>query len=258
MHFQVKGQGQGYDAADDILNASKVSDEIYNKILPSLKEEALKQGTIFGQFFKPEEFADEMLKGLNPNDKNTWEEVLGYYNLKDFSGDIVDLKKEIAETVRTSSAQDIREQIKFLNEKKEKPTQKLLGVTYIQREEDYKPVSSGEETELYKTFQSAGFKGTEDEFYENFFPDVDRSEQVALTKAGTGQSFKAAGLDFSDPFKSFASVEGLFGEDNETTKQETPTKSSYFRIDEDEDLPAKSKAGQGFLDEFTSLFKGLS
>jgi hypothetical protein len=29
MHFQVKGQGKGYDPADDILNASKVSDYIY-------------------------------------------------------------------------------------------------------------------------------------------------------------------------------------------------------------------------------------
>ncbi len=256
MHFQVKGQGQGYDAADDILNASKVSDEIYSKILPALKEEALKQGTIFGQFIKSEEFADEMLKGLNPNDKTTWDQVLDRYKLKDFSGDITDLKKEITETIRTSSAQDIREQIKFLNERKEKPTQELLGVTYIQREEDYKPVeSTGEETALYKTFQSAGFQGTEDEFYENFFPDLDRSEQVALTKAGTSQSFKATGLDYSDPFASLGTIENFFGEDKTTTQ--TPTKSSYFTIDEDEDLPAKSKAGQGFLDEFTSLFKGF-
>jgi hypothetical protein len=42
MHFQVKGQGKGYDPADDILNASKVSDYIYTQILPALKEEALK------------------------------------------------------------------------------------------------------------------------------------------------------------------------------------------------------------------------
>jgi hypothetical protein len=264
MHFQVKGQGQGYDAADDILNASKVSDEIYSKILPALKEEALKQGTIFGQFLKPEEFADEMLKGLNPNDKTTWEDVLSHYNLKDFSGDITDLKKQITETLRTSSAQDIRDQIKFLNEKKEKPTQQLLGVTYIQREEDYKPVkSTGEETQLYKTFQSAGFQGTEDEFYENFFPDLDRSEQAALTKAGTSQSFKATGLDYSDPFASLGTIENFFGEDetktgSTKTTTQAPTKSSYFTISEDEDLPAKSKAGQGFLDEFTSLFKGLS
>jgi hypothetical protein len=257
MHFQVKGQGSGYDAADDILNATKVRDEIYNTILPALKEEALAQGTIFGQFIKPEEFADEMLKGLNPDDKKTWDEVLSKYGLTEFAGDINQLKDYITEALRTGSAQEIREQIKYLNEKKEKPTQEILGVTYIQREGDYKPVEkTGEETELYKVFQSAGFQGTEDEFYENFFPDLDRSEQAALTKAGTNQALKTTGLDFSDPFASLGTIESFFGEDNQ--KEETSTKSSYFTIDEDENLPTKSKAGQGFLDEFTSLFKGLS
>ena len=256
MHFQVKGQGSGYDAADDILNATKVRDEIYNTILPALKEEALAQGTIFGQFLKPEEFADEMLKGLNPDDKKTWDEVLSKYGLTEFAGDINQLKDYITEALRTGSAQEIREQIKYLNEKKEKPTQEILGVTYIQREGDYKPVEkTGEETELYKVFQSAGFQGTEDEFYENFFPDLDRSEQAALTKAGTNQALKTTGLDFSDPFASLGTIESFFGEADQ--KEETPTKSSYFTIDEDENLPTKSKAGQGFLDEFTSLFKGF-
>ncbi len=256
MHFQVKGQGRGYDAADDILNASKVSDEIYTRILPALKEEALAQGTIFGQFIKPDEFADEMLKGLNPDDKKTWDEVLGKYGLTEFAGDINQLKEYITEAVRTGSAQEIREQIKYLNEKKEKPTQEILGVTYIQREEDYKPAeSTGEETELYKIFQSAGFQGTEDEFYTDFFPDLDRSEQVALTKAGTNEALKTTGLDFSDPFASLGTIESFFGEADDEEK--VPTKSSYFTIDEDKDLPTKSKAGQGFLDEFTSLFKGF-
>ena len=256
MHFQVKGQGQGYDPADDILNASKVSDYIYNQILPALNEEALAQGTVFGQFLRPEEFADEMLKGLNPEDKQTWYEVLEKYGLESFGGTIEELKNYITEAVRTGSAQEIREQIKYLNEKREKPTQEVLGVSYIQREEDYKPKDTIEgQTELYKTFQSAGFQGTEDEFYENFFPDLDRSEQAALTKAGTNEALKTTGLDFSDPFASLGTIESFFGEGE---KEEEPTRSSYFTIDEDEELPTKSKAGQGFLDEFTSMFKGFS
>jgi hypothetical protein len=256
MHFQVKGQGQGYDPADDILNASKVSDYIYNQILPTLNEEALAQGTVFGQFLRPEEFADEMLKGLNPEDKQTWDEVLEKYGLESFGGTIEELKNYITEAVRTGSAQEIREQIKYLNEKREKPTQEILGVSYIQREEDYKPKDTIEgQTELYKTFQSAGFQGTEDEFYENFFPDLDRSEQAALTKAGTNEALKTTGLDFSGPFASLGTIESFFGEGEE---EEEPTRSSYFTIDEDEELPTKSKAGQGFLNEFTSMFKGLS
>ncbi len=257
MHFQVKGQGQGYDPADDILNASKVSDYVYNQILPALNKEALDQGTIFGQFLKPEEFADEMLKGLNPEDKKTWDEVLKKYGLENFGGTLEELKNYITETVRTGSAQQIREQIKYLNEKRKKPTQETLGVTYIQREEDYKPKDTVEgQTELYKTFQSAGFQGTEDEFYENFFPDLDRSEQAALTKAGTNEALKTTGFDFSDPLASLGTIESFFGEGEE--EEEESTKSSYFTIDEDEKLPTKSKAGQGFLNEFTSMFKGLS
>jgi hypothetical protein len=252
MHFQVKGQGRGYDAADDILNAGKVSDYIYNQILPALKDEALKQGTIFGQFIKPSEFADEMLKGVDPNNKKSWDEVLDQFGLKDFSGTINDLKQYIAETLQTGSAQKIREQIKYLNEKREKPTQQNLGVTYIQRDEDYKPTEKlSSDTELYKVFQSAGFQGTEDEFYNNFFPDIDRSEQEFLTKAGKNETLKTTGLNLSDPFASLGTLQNFFGEDDTYE-----TKNKYLTINEDEDsfLP-KTKSGQGFLDEFTSLFK---
>ena len=150
MHFEVKGQGRGYDAAEDILNAGKVSDQIYNNILPALKEEALKQGTVFGLFTTPEEFADKMLKGLDPNDKTQWQEVLKRYGLTDFKGNLEELKQYITDTLRTGSAQKIREEIKYLNERREEPTQAKLGITYIQRPEDYKTTSTAGETELYK------------------------------------------------------------------------------------------------------------
>ena len=156
VHFQVKGQGQGYDAAKDILTAGGVQDEIYNNILPALKEEALKQGSVFGQFITPEEFADEMLRGLDPADKSTWEEVLQRYGLTDFKGTVDELKEYTVGTLRTGSAQEIREQIKYLNEKRQRPTQAVLGLTYIERPEDYKDEMATPQTELYKVFQSAG------------------------------------------------------------------------------------------------------
>jgi hypothetical protein len=262
MHFQVKGQGKGYDPADDILNASKVSDYIYTQILPALKEEALKSGTVFGQFITPEEFADEMLRGLDPNDKTTWDEVLKRYGLENFKGDIAELKEYVKETLRTGSAQEIRENIKYLNEKRQKPTQEKLGITYIERPEDYKEGDVKGETQLYKTFQSAGFKGTEDEFYDKFFPDLDRSDQALLTKAGKNQELTTTGLDFTDPFASLGTVESFFGDDEPdiTTDKPEPTTNSYFRIamGEDEDEPlTKSKSGASILGEFTSMFKGL-
>jgi hypothetical protein len=262
MHFQVKGQGKGYDPADDILNASKVSDYIYTQILPALKEEALKSGSVFGQFITPDEFADEMLRGLDPNDKTTWDEVLKRYGMDNFKGSIDELKDYVKETLRTGSAQEIRENIKYLNEKRQKPTQETLGVTYIERAEDYKNEEIKGETELYKTFQSAGFKGTEDEFYNDFFPDMDRSEQVLLTKSGKDESLKTSGLDFTDPFASLGTIESFFDADEpeETTDKPEPKTNSYFRIamGEDEDEPTtKSKSGSAILGEFTSMFKGL-
>ena len=262
MHFQVKGQGKGYDPADDILNASKVSDYIYTQILPALKEEALKSGTVFGQFITPDEFADSMLEGLDPNDKKTWDEVLKRYGMDDFKGDITDLKEYVKETLRTGSAQEIRENIKYLNEKRQKPTQEKLGVTYIERPEDYKDQEIKGETELYKTFQSAGFKGTEDEFYNDFFPDMDRGEQVLLTKSGKNEALKTTGLDFKDPFASLGTIEGFFDVDEPktTTDKPEPKTNSYFRIamGEDEEEPlTKSKSGSSILGEFTSMFKGL-
>ena len=262
MHFQVKGQGKGYDPADDILNASKVSDYIYTQILPALKEEALKSGTVFGQFITPEEFADEMLQGLDPDDKTTWDEILKRYGLESFKGTLEELKEYVKETLRTGSAQEIRENIKYLNEKRQKPTQEKLGITYIERPEDYKKEDVKGETELYKTFQSAGFKGTEDEFYDKFFPDTDRSEQVLLTKSGKNEALKTTGLDLSDPYASLGTIESFFDSDEsvKTENKPEPKTNSYFRItvDEDEDeSTTKSKSGASILGEFTSMFKGL-
>ena len=271
MHFQVKGQGKGYDPAEDILTAGKVQDEIFNNILPAIKAEALKQGTVFGQFVTPEEFTDELLRGLDPNDKSGWSEILQRYGLTEFKGTIEELKEYIKETLRTGSAQEIREQLKYLNEKRQKPTQQVLGLSYIERPEDFKDTQPKSQTELYKTFQSAGFQGTEDEFYNNFFPDVDRSEQALLTKAGSNQPLKTTGLDFTDPFASLGTVESFFNDEatkyiskpektttGSSTKTSTNDASSFFSLGSDEeDTEYKSVTGQKILGEFTSLFKGL-
>jgi hypothetical protein len=263
MHFEVKGQGKGYDAADDILNAGKVQDEIYGNILPALKDEVAKQGTVFGLFVTPEEFADELLKGLNPEDTDNWNEVLKRYGLTDFKGTVEELKEYIAETLRTGAAQDIRSQIKYLNEKRKQPTQEVLGLTYIERPEDFKNKQASPDTELYKVFQSAGFQGTEDDFYTKFFPDVDRSEQQLLTKAGGNEALKLTQLNFKDPFASLGTIESFFAEDEapestRNTSGDEDTDSNFFSLGSDkEDEDYKSATGQKILGEFTSIFKGL-
>jgi hypothetical protein len=266
MHFEVKGQGLGFDPAEDIVNAGKVKDFIYDTVLPVMEEEALKGDPVFGQFITPEEFADEMLRGLDPAETpDEWKEILQRYGLQDFAGNIEELKEYIIETLRTGSAQEIREEIKYLNEKRQRPTQEILGVTYIERPEDYKDEMSKPTTQLYATFQQAGYQGTEDEFYENFFPDLDRSEMVTLTKAGKDEALEAYGLDLSDPFASLGTIESFFpdyqAEAEKEAKEESPAEkfTSYFKIgiDDEEEEDYMSDEGQKFLGEFTSMFKGL-
>jgi hypothetical protein len=278
LHFQLIGsrpkdennlsEGTKYDGAEDIINTGKVRDEIFNNILPALKTGALQEGSVFGQFFTPEEFADEVLRGLDPNDKTTWDEVLKRYGLDSFKGTIDELKEYIKETLRTGSAQTVRENIKYLNEKRERPTQEKLGITYIERPEDFKNETSKSTTQLFSVFQSAGYQGTEDEFYTNFFPDVDRSEQALLTKAGKGSALETFNLDLSDPFASLGTIDTFFDEakvptTKKTTSSSTPSssKTSFFNLgleeEEEDDTDYKSNTGQKILGEFTSMFKGL-
>jgi len=263
IHFQTKGQGKGYDAAEDIVNPDKIKDMIYNEILPALNVKGTKQTSIFGPFTTPEEFSDEILKGLNPENKADWDGVLKRFGLTDFKGTIDDLKQYIQETLRTGSGQMIRENIKYLNEKREEPTQEKLGITYIQREEDYKNKAITSDTALFKTFQNAGYKGTEDDFYKTFFPDVDRSEQAFLTKAGKGDTFKMDAFDLSDPMAALGTVESFLSADEKPDKiereEKTKPSSTFFAIglddEEEEDEDYKSKTGSDILGQFTSFFK---
>ena len=265
MHFQVKGQGLGYDPAEDTLSASKVTNEIYNNILPALKAEALKQGTIFGQFITPDEFADQALAGIDLTDKASWSEALKEFGLDNFSGTIDDLREYIKETLQSGTATEIRAQIKKLNEKNKTPTQKELGLTYIERSTDFTNQAIKPETELYKTFQSAGFKGTEDEFYTKFFPDLDRSEQTLLTKAGSNDALSMKSFNFNDPFASLGKLESFFSDDTEksssskTDETDSTDSDSYFKLGlaDEEDGYQKSKSGDQILGEFTSMFKGF-
>ena len=274
VHYAVKGKVyrnadgelKPFDGAEDVMNYTKVKNYIYENVLPKLKDEALQQGSVFGQFITPEEFADDILEGLDPTDKSEWDTVLKQYGLENFQGSFDELKDYIIESLRTGSAQRIREQIKFLNEKRKKPTQKVLGISYIQREEDHKDDQPDADTELYKTFQNAGFQGTEDEFYNDFFPDLDRGEQKLLQKGGKDDPLKTFGLDMSDPFASLGSITQFLDEDTQTETDDDDDrtqaqKESYFTYDlKDSDTEwtyKPRKKSDQVLGEYTGWFKGL-
>jgi len=275
LHYQVKGKLPDFkfDGAEDIVNVDKVKSLLYDNILPALEKEVENTKTIFGNFIRPEEFAEDMLEGLDPNQPETWNEALQELGLDDFDGTLEDLKEYITSTLRTGSAEDIRAQIKFLNERRKKPDQYLLGVEYIARDEDYRPAEKLEgDTQLYKIFQDAGYEGTEDEFYENVFPDLDPGSQEVLSQVGSKDgriTLEGFGKDYqADPFAAFSGISRLAGEDSDifggTTKEKEEKKEDVadsFRIfsDDDDDEEEggsifgsyrKTKSGQDILNEY--------
>jgi len=267
LHFQVKGQAQGFDAAEDLWTPAKVQDYIYATILPAIKNQ-VDNMSIFGEFLKPDEFTDNLLSSanVNPEDKSTWGEVLKTFGLNTFQGSYDELKSYISDTFKTVSALELNEQLKELQKKGIKPTQKNLGVFYIEKPTDTATTPEGE-TALYKAFKQYGYAGDEKEFYENFFPDLDIEEQKLLTQAGSGTGgLKFIDLEKQDPLSAFGTIEKLMGgeEDGFTNifsladKEDDEDKEDYFKLgldDEDEDY--KSKTGASILGEFTSFFKGF-
>ena len=278
LHYQVKGQFEKFDPAEDIVNIDKVKNLLYDNILPALETQTENTKTIFGNFVRPEEFADDMLEGLDPNQPETWDEALKELGLEDFNGTLEDLKEYISSTLRTGSAEEIRANIKFLNEKRKKPDQYLLGVEYIARDEDYNPVERLKgDTELYKIFQNAGYQGSEDDFYENVFPDLDPGSQAVLTQAGSKDGkivLEGFGSDYrSDPFAAFAGISQLTGSDSDiyggttedTTSDRDEDEDDSFRLfgDDDDDSFSpfsgykKTRAGQDILDRYTKSFSNF-
>ena len=125
--------------------------------------------------------------------------------------------------------------------------QKELGVTYIERDEDAKPEEDPDADALYKSFKNAGFGGSQEEFYETFMPDMDRTDIDMITQGLEGLSFK--GADMSDPFTALGSIQGflgdgdsdLFGSPTDDKDKEEDNEPKYFDLfsdeKEDDDIP---------------------
>jgi hypothetical protein len=267
LHYQVKGLGEGFDPAEDVVTIDDARAYINNVVVPAIEQADLEIGDQpFLQFTTPEEFADELLEGISPEEnKEEWNRILEMYGLDPLSSSLEEVKDYIIEAVRTNQAKDIRESIKYLNEKKLKPTQERLGVTYIERPEDEKTVDNPEETALYTIFKNSGYAGSEDQFYDEFMSDTSKSEQQLLAKAMSGDlSLTEIG---TDPFEALADVSSFFGTeedifgsqlDKSKEEEDKATTSSYFRLFEDDEVePTKSNAAESYISEFTSLFKGF-
>lgn len=268
LHFQLVGKWADYDPALDLLNATIISDKAQSIVDDYLADKAQKIGSVFGRFITPEEFADEMLEGVDPYD-DRYDEILESLGLEDFKGTIEDLRGYIVDIMRTGAAKEIRENIKFLNEQREDPSQEILGITYIDRPEDYSEGELKGKTWLFESFQKSGYEGTEDEFYDTFLPDVERSEMELISEVQSGKGLEFGfGLQesLSDPLAAYANIAQLtkFEDEEEKEQQKVKTTSqretSVFNVfdlgyEDDEDTYQKSPSAQEFLGEFAPFFK---
>jgi hypothetical protein len=267
LHYEVLGGPvYNFDGSKDVLTFKDANDYIDQKLMPEIASEKNSLGDMtFMNFVTPESFADNMLQGISPEtNKAEWDKLLESQGLAGTDAGVDEVRNYIVNSFRTNAAQQIRESIKYLNQRRLAPTQERLGVEYIERPEDAQPTTttSGDQTELYQIFKNAGYQGSEDAFYENFMTDIDRSEMELMTQAtkkdGLTLGGNYTGLTSKDPFESLGSMESLFAEETSAAKEEeTP---SYFRLFEEEtkDDDYKSESGKKILGEFTSLFKGFS
>lgn len=263
LHYETIGKNKNYDGASDTVTGDDLINFIQGDLATTLSSADATYGSnVFLEFVTPEQLAETILGNLDPvKTPDQWNEVLTKYKINP-DQPIEDVKKLLFQAVRTAPAETIRASLEEINKQKKKPTQKLLGIEYIQRPEDYKPTDAKGETQLYQIFKNAGYGGTEDEFYADVFPDVDRGEQSTLTQAATTGKI-GKNIDMSDPFAALGSFSSMLEDEEkkpaQTTakeEEEVDTSDSYFRLFGD-DRTTKSRSGQQILDEFTSMFSGF-
>ena len=246
LHYQIIGSQKGFDAAIDPASTLQKTLEspVYSK--------AQSIGTVFGDFVKPEEFADKILKGVDPSaDKESWNKILKQYNLSE-TASLDDIKKAISTSLTTGTAEEIRANIKSLQELEKTPTQAELGVSYIERPED-KTASATAKSDFYNVFKKAGYQGTEESFYNDYMPDSSPEDIKLLTDITKGKMPELdLSFDTSDPMAALGKLEDL----NEPTPIiKTKKPDSYFDLNLDDEEDTSSTSPTSFLSDFTALLK---
>lgn len=264
LHYQVVGAINGFDPARDVITLKDATDYINTKIIPELASKDIDLADVnFLQFVTPEEFADSVIEGVSPeSNKQEWDKMLSSLGIAGKGMGVDEVKQYISNQFRTNNAINVREAIKYLNEKGVTPTQKKIGIEYIERPEDTKPTTSPYATSLYKVFKDAGYQGSEEDFYGKFMTDVSKEEMQLVEQGASQKGLQLggayAGLTSSDPFTALGSIGSLLGSTETGTEKEKAT-SSYFKLlDDEETEDYKSTSGQRILGEFTSLFKGFT
>ena len=243
LHYEVVGKPSGFDPSSDKPTNTDLFNYINNELTPYLSTAKEAFGdSVFLQFMTPDQLADQLVGSIDPlKTPEAWEEALKTYGIDSTNKSIEEVKGLILSATRTASAEDIRASIKKLNEQKKPPTQKNLGIEYIQRDIDDVAKSTGKETTLYNLFKNSGYEGSEDEFYNDFMPDIDRADQEMISdvlKGGTGGI--GFDIDTSDPFAAIGSLESLFSDTKKQPLKDTQ-ENSYSTLFGDAEKEAEEK-----------------
>jgi hypothetical protein len=263
LHYQIKGSLPEFqfDPAKDVVTGKDVKLFVSDTLIPTLQEQKADfGGGPFKEFVSPQEFAGSLLEGLDPiKDQEGYQEALKEFGLDPDTG-IGELEDFISSALQVNEAERIRAGIKKLNEQKLKPTQARLGVDYIERDSDVVDSDVASKDPLFQIFKNAGFAGTSEEFYNEFFPGESKEDIDFATKALSGDLNIS---DFSDPFSALGAVGGLLGDEDANVdvfsfggedRDRTDQTESYFDLFEKEDNNTGGLGGGGFENSFASLF----
>lgn len=182
LHYQRIGihDRDAYDPSPDVYGPTVATLYVKTVLTPYLIDKANKIGTVFGEFVKPSDYVEEVLKAVNlPENKEQWAKLLEKTGL-DPNASLTELKNTLVEALSQDSTTDIKKQIGELLKEDKTPTQTNLGVEYLQ-----KTTASGTEVPasgVYAVFKNAGYNGTESEFYSTFLPDSS-PEDISIMNA---------------------------------------------------------------------------
>jgi hypothetical protein len=201
-----------FDAAPDVYAPGVAQAYIAQVLTPYLIDKANKIGSVFGQFVKPADYVEEVLKAVNlPENKEQWSKILQNNGL-DPNASLTELKNTLVNALSQDSTLNIKQKITDLIKEGKTPTQSELGVEYLQ-----KATPKGTEDEasgIYAVFKNAGYEGSENDFYATFLPDASAEEistlNAAYSPAGKGPlllpEISGTGVD------QIASMAQLFGD----------------------------------------------
>ena len=205
-----------FDAAPDVYAPQIAQTYITQILTPYLIDKANKIGSVFGEFVKPSDYVDQVLKAVNlPENKEQWANILEKNGL-DPNASLTELKDTLINALTQDSTLDIKTRLGKLIEEGKTPTQTELGVEYLQ-----KPTVSGTPTTasgVYAVFKNAGYSGNEKDFYSTFLPDASQEDINIMNAAYTpaGQAGSLLPTISGTGTEQIASMAQLFGDSSIT------------------------------------------